>query len=158
MTFPRIVYEAGKLHYGKKMPVYVRPEPLRDDGTVVRQHPTPLDTYFRRLCIDYFQWKRENVRFEMLARNTLEPEVLEFGVPSETVTILSDAFFTNLACGANIAGLYAGKFDGLVDLEGYAGRLAWRERVYLRYMVMKARISIWMDKELFTRIATFANF
>jgi cyclopropane-fatty-acyl-phospholipid synthase len=158
MTFPRIVYEAGKLHYAKKMPVYVRPEPVRDEGTVVRQQATYLDTYFRRLVVEDLKWKREAVRFEMLSGNTLEPEVIEIGAPSETVTILSDAFFTNLVCGADIAGFYEGKFDKQVDLEGIAGRLDWRERVYLRYMVIKARISIWMDQEFFRRIATFAHF
>jgi Protein of unknown function (DUF1365) len=159
MTFPRIVYEAGKLHYRKKMPVYIRPEPVRDQGTVVRQHPTHLDTYFRRIVLEYFQWKREAVRFEILSGNTLEPEVIEICAPLETVTILSDAFFTNLACGGDIAGLFEGKFDKGVDLEGYnAGRLEWRERLYFRYMVMKARISIWMQQEVFRRIATFAHF
>jgi len=45
MTFPRILYEASKLHYWKKLPVYMRPEPLNDNGTIVRQYPQSIDLY-----------------------------------------------------------------------------------------------------------------
>jgi len=45
MTFPRILYQASKLHYHKKLPVYMRPEPLNDDGTIVRQRPRSIDLY-----------------------------------------------------------------------------------------------------------------
>ena len=43
LTFPRILYEAWRLHYQKKLPVYMRPEPVDDSGTVQRQSPTSTD-------------------------------------------------------------------------------------------------------------------
>lgn len=43
LTFPRILYEAWRLHYQKKLPVYMRPEPVDNNGTIQRQGPTSTD-------------------------------------------------------------------------------------------------------------------
>jgi len=45
MTFPRILYQAFKLHYQKKLPAYMRPEPLNDVGTISRRRPRSIDLY-----------------------------------------------------------------------------------------------------------------
>lgn len=37
LTFPRILFEAWKLHYRKGLPVFMRPEPFHERGTVKRQ-------------------------------------------------------------------------------------------------------------------------
>ena len=39
LTFPRILFEAWKLHYWKGLPVYMRPEPFNEKGLVERQSP-----------------------------------------------------------------------------------------------------------------------
>jgi DUF1365 family protein len=48
MSFPRILFEAWKLHYRKKMPVYMRPEPFNDQGTIHRQKSSSTDLYAPR--------------------------------------------------------------------------------------------------------------
>src|SRR5271170_2970432 len=45
LTLPRITYEAWRLHYQKNLPVYMRPEPVDDRGTVQRQSPSSTDRY-----------------------------------------------------------------------------------------------------------------
>jgi DUF1365 family protein len=45
LTFPRILYEAWKLHCRKGLPVYMRPEPVHENGTVGRQYPASTDMY-----------------------------------------------------------------------------------------------------------------
>jgi len=45
LTFPRILFEAWKLHYRKGLPVYMRPEPYHEKGTVGRQSPSSTDLY-----------------------------------------------------------------------------------------------------------------
>ena len=47
LTLPRIMYEAWRLHYQKNLPVYMRPEPVDDKGTVQRQSPSSTDRYSR---------------------------------------------------------------------------------------------------------------
>lgn len=45
LTFPRILFEAWKLHYRKGLSVYMRPEPFHENGTVGRQSPSSIDLY-----------------------------------------------------------------------------------------------------------------
>ena len=45
LTMPRILWEAWKLHYQKRLPVYMRPEPLPDKGTIGRQASSTVDLY-----------------------------------------------------------------------------------------------------------------
>jgi len=79
-------------------------------------------------------------------------------VPSETVIVFSDAFFTSLVCGEPLEGLYEGKFDKTADLRDYEEYLGWQERWIMRYMVTKARMSRWIERAVFRRIATFTQF
>jgi DUF1365 family protein len=48
LTIPRISWEAWKLHYRKGLPVYSRPEPFHERGTVKRQSPGSTDLYHPR--------------------------------------------------------------------------------------------------------------
>eukprot|EP00002_Diphylleia_rotans_P031208 TRINITY_DN6475_c0_g1_i2.p1 TRINITY_DN6475_c0_g1~~TRINITY_DN6475_c0_g1_i2.p1 ORF type:complete len:761 (+),score=138.72 TRINITY_DN6475_c0_g1_i2:86-2368(+) len=41
LTSPRIMWEAAKLHYKKRLPVYAKPNPISND-TIGRQQPSPL--------------------------------------------------------------------------------------------------------------------
>lgn len=45
VSMPRIFLEAWKLHYRKGLPVYMRPEPVHDKGTIGRQTSRPVDLY-----------------------------------------------------------------------------------------------------------------
>jgi DUF1365 family protein len=46
LSFPRILYEAWKLYYQKGLPVYLRPEPFHEKGTIGRQTPGSRDQYY----------------------------------------------------------------------------------------------------------------
>jgi DUF1365 family protein len=46
MSMPRILWEAWKLHYRKGLPVYMRPEPVHEKGTIGRQVSRPVDLYY----------------------------------------------------------------------------------------------------------------
>jgi DUF1365 family protein len=43
LTMPRILIEASKLHYRMKLPVYMRPEPFQESGTIGRQPVSSID-------------------------------------------------------------------------------------------------------------------
>ena len=43
MSMPRILWEAWKLHYRKGLPVYMRPEPFHERGTIGRQASRAID-------------------------------------------------------------------------------------------------------------------
>src|SRR5579862_3321014 len=45
LTMPRILWEAWRLHYRMKLPVYMRPEPFQDQGTIHRQMSSSTDLY-----------------------------------------------------------------------------------------------------------------
>jgi DUF1365 family protein len=54
LTFPRILKEAYKLHYTKKLGIYHRPTPI--EGTVVKLEPNSIELY----VFSYFQFKSFN--------------------------------------------------------------------------------------------------
>jgi DUF1365 family protein len=45
LSLPRILYEAWKLYHQKGLPVYLRPEPFHEKGTIGRQNPGATDLY-----------------------------------------------------------------------------------------------------------------
>jgi DUF1365 family protein len=45
LSLPRILYEAWKLYHNKGLPVYLRPEPFHQKGTIRRQAPGAIDLY-----------------------------------------------------------------------------------------------------------------
>jgi DUF1365 family protein len=45
MSFPRILFEAWKLHYRRRLPVHMRPEPFNEKGTIHRQNSSSADMY-----------------------------------------------------------------------------------------------------------------
>lgn len=50
LTMPRILFEAWKLHYQKSLPVYMRPEPFQEKGTIGRKFSSSTDLYVSRGC------------------------------------------------------------------------------------------------------------
>jgi len=112
--------------------------------------------YFKRLTLDYFQWKNEGVVFKILSPNTLNPEIVEINPPGKQITVLSDLFFTNLICVEPLNHLCVGDIPE-VDIELYVRGLNWRKRWEFRYMKAKAIGLIWAERELFGRIATFQD-
>jgi Protein of unknown function (DUF1365) len=169
MTMLRILKEAWKLHYLKRLPVYMRPEPFDEPGTTGRQSSSSQDLYFsehsvsdgryfKSLVLDYFKTQGENIEFRILAENTLIPEIIIVNKRMKKVTVLSNSFFTNFALGESVDGLYTS--DGGLDVSQfgeYVQGLIWSKRIIFSYMRMKALMSIRMEKELFGRIATFAK-
>lgn len=45
LTYPRILVQAWKLHYLKQLPIYSRPEPFDEKGTIERQYSSSKDLY-----------------------------------------------------------------------------------------------------------------
>jgi DUF1365 family protein len=45
LSFPRILFEAWRIHYHKGLPVFLRPEPFNDSGTIHRQPSSSTDLY-----------------------------------------------------------------------------------------------------------------
>jgi hypothetical protein len=151
MSFPRILYEAWKLHYRKGLPVYMRPEPYHEKGTIGRRPPGSVDIYFKKLVLEHLQ---HPITFKILSKSTISPEIVEINPPSkQTVTILSDAFFTNLACKQPLAGLADDTID--FDLDACTKEFNLWKRMGYRYMKIRAMMNMWLERELFQRIATF---
>lgn len=69
LTVPRILLQAYRLHYGKKLAVYLRPEPFEDVGAIGRQVATSTDLYFRDLLVNYL---RSNVTWFPCAKVVIE--------------------------------------------------------------------------------------
>jgi hypothetical protein len=99
------------------------------------------------------------VTLKVLSSNTLNPDIIEINPPTNnTVLVLTDSFFTNLVCHESLDGLYTGTMPDLSKLDTHFGQLTWWKQCEYKYMKMKAKVSIWVDKELFRRIATFNNY
>ena len=156
LTFPRILFEAWKLHYRKRLPVYMRPEPLDVKGTVWRQSPASTDSYFKSLLIRYFQWRGKSITFKILASNTLNPEIIEINPPSDTIIVLSESFFTYLACNEPVDTLAIGHIPDM-QLSKYVEELSWLQRCKHYFVHKRAIMAIKIEKEFFRRIATFGT-
>jgi hypothetical protein len=79
------------------------------------------------------------------------------GESGSTVTVLSDAFFTHLACGQPQDGLSDIKIPNVSqELDKYISTLSRWKRWEYKYMKTKALSLIWLEKEIFRRIATSA--
>jgi len=63
-----------------------------------------------------------------------------------------------LVCGEPLEGLYEGKFDKPAGWGDYDRYLGWQARWMMRYRVMKVKISRWIEREIFKRIATVTHF
>jgi len=164
VSMPRILLEAWKLHYRKGLPVYMRPEPVHEKGTIGRQISRPVDLYslvyhsndryFKHIVVEYFRWRKQPITLRILSTNTLIPEVVEINPPGKESAVLSDLFFTNLVCGEPVDGMCQGDVPDVI-IEAFVQELHWRKRWEFRYMKAKAMALIWAEKQLFGRIATF---
>ena len=101
--------------------------------------------------------RSESVIIKDLATNTLNPEIIEMNPPAEnSITVLTDSFFTNLVCQESLDGLY--KTDGMIPdmskFEAYIGQLDWWRRCEYKYMKTRARMLIWAEGAFFRQIAT----
>src|SRR5271169_5449775 len=100
--------------------------------------------------------RQEAVTLKVFSSNTLNPEIIEINPPSkDTILVLADSFFTNLVCHESVDGLYTGTMPDVSKLDAYIGQLTWWRQCEYKYMKRKAMVSIWAEKELFRRIATF---
>ncbi|CAG8449122.1 16596_t:CDS:2 [Acaulospora morrowiae] len=54
LTMPRILKEAYKLHYNKKLGIYHKPIPI--EGTVVKLEPNSLDLYAQEIVVKYLSY------------------------------------------------------------------------------------------------------
>jgi hypothetical protein len=139
LSFPRILFEAWRLHYRKRLDVHIRPEPLpavpdwgpgvdssvrglRSGGGVKWVDEGLLEKYARRR-IEYFLDRRVNetgVMVTLVAANpAIEPRVFTPASPSSspglTVWYLSPRFFTItfLCPSASHALLLGGESEGV---------------------------------------------
>jgi hypothetical protein len=102
--------------------------------------------------------RSEAVTLKILSSNTLNPEIIEINPPTiNTVLVLTDSFFTNLVCHESLDGLYTGKIPDVSKLDAYMEQLNWWSQCEYKYMKIKAKVSIWAEKELFGRFSTFIS-
>ena len=76
LTFPRILVQAARLHFGKKLPVHPRPEPS-SPHTIRQAGPGPLERLGRRVLSRFFA----QLDHGGLTLTTPEGEQLVFGDP-----------------------------------------------------------------------------
>ena len=76
LTFPRILAQAARLHFGKKLPVHPRPEPS-SPHTIRQAGPGPLERLGRRVLSRFFA----QLDHGGLTLTTPEGEQLVFGDP-----------------------------------------------------------------------------
>lgn len=104
LTMPRILLQAYKLHYGKRLAVYLRPEPFEALNAVARQGASKTDLYFMALVVAYLTKNREwipckRVRFVLLPDappRTIDVDGSQDSGEELIVTVLSYTFFTSL--------------------------------------------------------------
>lgn len=108
LTTPRILYEAYKLHYGKKLAVYLRPEPHEDLSAIGRQIAGSSETYFMELWLEYLRANKEwipckLVKFDLLPASTHERfiEIEGSGDGELLIVVLSYQFFNSLATSSS---------------------------------------------------------
>ena len=100
----------------------------------------------------------EAITFKILSSNTLNPEIIEINPPTNnTITVLADSFFTNLVCQKSVDELFQSedKIPDISQLDTYIRSKSWWKRCEYKYMKTKAKTLIWVEKELFRKIATF---
>lgn len=110
------------------------------------------------MIIKYLQFRSEEMTFNVLSPNTLIPEVTEINPPAkQIITVLTDSYFTNLACNEPVDGLFVADkvIPDVSQLELFVKGLGFCKWVEYRYMFTKAKLMIWMEREFFGRIATF---
>ena len=76
LTFPRILVQAARLHFGKKLPVHPRPEPS-SPHTIRQAGPGPLERLGRRVLSRFFA----QLDHGGLTLTTADGEQLVFGDP-----------------------------------------------------------------------------
>ncbi|CAG8557544.1 18567_t:CDS:2 [Rhizophagus irregularis] len=112
LTFPRILKEAYKLHYSKKLGIYHRPIPI--EGTVVKLEPNSIELHAQEIITSYLRYLIESslestyITINLPDKNKLPIIIRPSNLPiisfSNTITInLHDySFFTNLLINQNI--------------------------------------------------------
>ncbi|CCG81773.1 Putative uncharacterized protein [Taphrina deformans PYCC 5710] len=104
LTMPRILLQAYKIHYGKKLAVYLRPEPYEDIGAIGRSQASPVDSYFADLVFEYLRTNAEwlpchRIIFNILPSPKNRQNVVIDGAGFEDqleITVLSWSFFSSL--------------------------------------------------------------
>lgn len=104
MTFPRIVFEAGKLYFKRKLHVWYRPETTeRSIGRTYTEDETNLEEYFRAFLTDTVEHSRKPLRviYEPAHSNGEEIVLYSPGFTYEedhgrtlTLKVLSPAFYS----------------------------------------------------------------
>ena len=90
LTMPRILFEAWKLHYKHKLPVYERPEPVMSVGTVGCQKASVSDRFFRNLLLSYLHDTGASVSIAVVPNGDIHSDC------EVQINVLSWTFFTRL--------------------------------------------------------------
>ncbi|ORY79865.1 hypothetical protein BCR37DRAFT_76375 [Protomyces lactucae-debilis] len=101
MTVPRILAEAYKLHYSKKLAVFLRPEPFEELSAIGRQVATPMDMAYQEMLLSFLKKRIQTcpdlptVEFKILPAPPAQATVMVPGGKDHlTITVLSWAFFS----------------------------------------------------------------
>lgn len=129
-TFPRIVAQAARLYFGKKLPVHPKPEPV--SSMTIRHAPPTLLGSFARLSVRRFLARLDHGRLTLRMPDGSqelfgEPESL----PKAELDVRRNRFFQRVMLWGDI-GFGEAYVDGdwsSPDLVGLLGLLAQREEV-----------------------------
>jgi len=103
LTTPRILWEAAKLHYAKKLEVQRKPTPPTHQNSFVIRKPTQLELFCRQL----FSKKLHNAKIGSLSVEYPDGTLERFGnaqvSDSPQLTILDYKFFPRVVWGGDIA-------------------------------------------------------
>ena len=100
LVMPRIVWEAAKLYYRKKLKVHHRPEPSHP-MTIRRSAPTRMERWYERLAIRFFSQARKG-RLEMVLPDGKTVTAGDPAAPPAVLRIHSRAFFRRLILDGDI--------------------------------------------------------
>ncbi|SIN74706.1 DUF1365 family protein [Halodesulfovibrio marinisediminis] len=114
LTMPRILWEAGKLHYGKGIHFYSKPEPVSD--MTIRHKDTPKIT--DRLATKLVQTALQRMQLGQLTLTMPDGSSKRYGDEhtgsKAELTVNSPSLFRKIACRGDI-GLGEGYSEGLWD-------------------------------------------
>src|ERR1700694_4988228 len=106
--------------------------------------------------IDYFRTRSKGITFKILSSNTLAPEIIQIN-SGPTITILSDTFFTNIACHLPLDGLSHGPIPDTSHLDHYITTLPLLQNWKYNYMKQKVLTISSLEKYFFKKIATLVE-
>jgi len=128
LTVPRILWEAGKLSFMKKLPVFSKPNPK--GFTITCNDPDKCESYYLKIVSNYLKTicLQKGMRLIISLPTFQKNKTLEFG-PNDakheiTVKLNNFSLITSLATSSNLAQVAGSYMDGSWEASDLAAFLA----------------------------------